>query len=91
MSRQSKNARNLSRARDITKMHKNGEKGPKQTTPKHGKKWTYRHNPTAMKALAEFVKGLSGKQEEANEKTSGKAILRKAGGASKMDIDPNDD
>lgn len=37
MSRQSKNARNLARARQISAMHKNGEKGPAKTTPQHGK------------------------------------------------------
>lgn len=31
MSRQSKNARNLAKARSITLMHKNGEKGPSRT------------------------------------------------------------
>lgn len=31
MSRQSKNARNLAKARQITAMHKNGEKGPART------------------------------------------------------------
>lgn len=31
MSRQSKNARNLAKARQITAMHKNGEKGPSRT------------------------------------------------------------
>lgn len=38
MSRQSKNARNLARARQISAMHKNGEKGAAKTTPQHGKK-----------------------------------------------------
>lgn len=78
MSRNSKNARNLARARQITAMHKNGEKGASKTAPQHGKKWTYRHNPDAMKRLAEFLKG-----EAPAEKTSGKKILRSAGGASK--------
>lgn len=31
MTRQSKNARNLAKARDVTKMHQNGEKGPVRT------------------------------------------------------------
>jgi hypothetical protein len=31
MTRQSKNARNLAKARDITKLHQNGEKGPSRT------------------------------------------------------------
>ena len=38
MSRQSKNARNLAKARQVSAMHKNGEKGPAKTTPLHGKK-----------------------------------------------------
>ena len=83
MSRQSKNARNLARARDITKLHKNGEKGPSKTAPKHNKKWTYRSNPASMKALAEFLKAKSGDVDAAKEKTSGKAILRKAGKAAR--------
>ena len=79
MSRQSKNARNLAKAKSITLMHKNGEKGPSKTAPAHGKKWTYRHNPDAMKRLAEATKPAEDKQE----KTSGKKILRKAGAAAK--------
>ena len=40
MSRQSKNARNLAKARAITLMHKNGEKGPARTgTSKKTKAW----------------------------------------------------
>lgn len=79
MTRQAKNARNKARAKAITLMHKNGEKGPSRTAPAHGKKWTYRSNPDAMKKLAEFLKG----PEDKAEKTAGKKILRKAGGASK--------
>lgn len=37
MSRQSKAAKLAVHAKQITKLHKSGEKGPKQTTPKHGK------------------------------------------------------
>lgn len=80
MSRNSKNARNLAKARQITAMHKNGEKGASKTTPLHGKKWTYRHNPDAMKRLDEAVKALSAVR---TNKTSGAEILAKAGGASK--------
>ncbi len=76
MSRNSKNARNLAKARQISAMHKNGEKGASKTTPLHGKKWTYRHNPDAMKRLDDMLKGT-----DPNEKTSGKRILRSAGGA----------
>ena len=76
MSRNSKNARNLARARDITRMHKNGEKGPARTTPKHGKRWGYRDNPEVQKRIAEMLKA-----ENPQEKTSGKKILRGAGKA----------
>jgi hypothetical protein len=54
MSRQSKNARNLAKARDISKMHANGEKGPARTSPAHGKKWGYRDNPEVLKRIAEM-------------------------------------
>lgn len=78
MSRQSKNARNLAKARDITKMHASGEKGPSRTTPLHGKKWGYRNNPEVLKRIAEMAKAA----EPSNEKTSGRKILRGAGKAS---------
>jgi hypothetical protein len=82
VSRQSKNARNIAKRKQITAMHKNGEKGPARTAPQHGKKWTYRSNPDAMKRLAEFLKGPE-QQDAADkkEKTSGKRILRGAGKA----------
>ncbi|MCB4344850.1 hypothetical protein LA345_13100 [Burkholderia vietnamiensis] len=38
MSRQSKNRQRIAAAKAITQLHKNGSKGPAQTTPKHGKK-----------------------------------------------------
>lgn len=37
MSRQSKAAKKAVIAKAITKVHKDGGKGPKSTTPKHGK------------------------------------------------------
>jgi hypothetical protein len=77
MSRQSKNARNLAKARDISKMHANGEKGPARTSPAHGKKWGYRDNPEVLKRIAEMLKA-----ENPQEKTAGKKILRGAGKAS---------
>jgi hypothetical protein len=80
MSRNSKNARNLAKARDITKMHQNGEKGPARTSPQHGKKWGYRDNPEVLKRIAEAIKAAN--VEEKNEKTAGKKILRNAGKAS---------
>lgn len=79
MSRNSKNARNLAKARSVSLMHKNGEKGPSKTTPLHGKKWGYRTNPEAQKRLAEAIKAMSAPAG----KTAGAAILAKAGGASK--------
>lgn len=80
MSRNNKNARNVARRKAITALHLKGEKGPARTTPTHTKKWTYRSNPAAMKALAEFVKAKNG-EADPKEKTSGKRILRGAGKA----------
>lgn len=84
MTRQAKNARNLAKARDITKMHQNGEKGPAKTTPLHGKRWGYRTNPDVQKRIAEMTKATSAAQSERAEKTAGRKILRNAGGASKQ-------
>lgn len=81
MSHNSKNARNLARARNFAAMHLKGEKGPARTTPLHGKKWGYRDNPEVLKRIAEALKA-SQPQEEKNEKTAGKRILRGAGKAS---------
>ena len=81
MSRNSKNARNLAKARAVTLMHKNGEKGPSRTTPKHGKKWGYRNNPEVLKRIAEMLKATSEQEAAKTEKTSGKRILRGAGKA----------
>lgn len=86
MSRQSKNTRLIALRKQITAMHKNGEKGPAKTTPKHGKRVTYRTNPATQKALAEFLKGTSAPAE----KTSGAAILRKSGGASRAFLEDED-
>lgn len=84
MSRNSKNARLIREAREMSKARQNGSPGPAQTTPKHGKKCGYRTNPAAIKALAEFLKGKSEEKQASGEKTAGKAILRKAGKASKQ-------
>ena len=62
MSSQSKNARKLAKAREITRMHKQGEKGPAKTTPKHNKRWTYRTNPETAKRIAEAMKASGEKQ-----------------------------
>jgi hypothetical protein len=59
-------------------MHQSGEKGPAKTNPQHGKKWGYRTNPDVLKRIAEALKASQPKEE----KTAGKKILRKAGGAS---------
>lgn len=80
MSRNSKNARNLARARQISAMRKNGEKGPSKTTPQHNKRWGYRTNPDAQKRLAEAVKAM-GAGSGRGGRTSGRQILEKAGGA----------
>ena len=37
MSRNAKNARVIKLAKEVSAMHKAGNKGPAQTTPKHGK------------------------------------------------------
>lgn len=81
MSRQSKNARNKAKAKEITSLHANGGKGPAKTMPNHGKKWTYRQNPDVKKRLDEQAKAAG--PVSAKDKTSGKKILAKAGGASK--------
>jgi hypothetical protein len=81
MSRNSKNARNLAKARSITLMHKNGEKGPARTTPSHGKKWGYRDNPEVLKRIAEMIKAEHESSGGKAEKTAGKRILRGAGKA----------
>lgn len=84
MSRQSKNAKNMARARQISLMHKNGEKGPSRTAPSHGKKWGYRNNPEVLKRLAELAKANAPQEEAKTEKTSGKRILRSAGKAAEV-------
>jgi len=47
MSRQNKAAKKRGLAEQITALHLKGEKGPKQTTPKHGKKNVQRKNNNA--------------------------------------------
>lgn len=78
MSKNSKNYQRLIKAREVAKMHLNGDKGPSQTNPQHGKKWGYRTNPEMQKRIAEMTKAAN---EQA--KTAGKKILANAGGASK--------
>jgi len=43
MSRQSKASKKQAFAKQITALHLKGEKGPKSTTPKHGKNPAKRH------------------------------------------------
>ena len=78
MSKNSKNAQRFDRAREMSKLHLKGEKGPARTTPQHGKRWGYRGNPEVAKRIAEMLKA----SQETN-KTSGKKILAGAGGASR--------
>ena len=77
MSRQSKNAKKLAKAAQITAMHKNGEKGPSRTTPVHGKRWGYRTNPETQKRVAEMLKATKAPTRGASK------ILDGAGSAAK--------
>lgn len=61
MSRNSKNARNLAKARAITLMHKNGEKGPARTGTSTKKNAWWQKG-----GYAEFVNGKGKKQQEAS-------------------------
>lgn len=62
MSRQSKNARNLAKARQITEMHKRGEKGPSRTgTTKKKNAWWQVGNGS----YSAFIKGKKTKPQEA--------------------------
>ena len=65
MSRQSKNARNLAKARQITAMHKNGEKGPARTGSSKKKNAWWQVGTGSYET---FVKGKSKpKREESAE------------------------
>lgn len=74
MSRQSKNARKIALAKQITAMHQNGEKMGK-TTSAHGKRWTYRGNPEIQKRIQEMSKSFD------SGKTSMRKVLEGAGAA----------
>lgn len=78
MSRNSKNAKNLARAKQISMMHKNGEKGPSKTTPLHNKRVGYRTNPANDKARSEFLKGIADAAAAA-AKTKKKVVLEGTG------------
>lgn len=86
MSKNSKNARVLAKARDISKLHANGEKGPTRTTPLHGKEWGYRNNPEVLKRIAEALAEALKASQPKEEKTAGKRILRGAGKASQPQV-----
>jgi hypothetical protein len=79
LSKNAKNARNLERARQYSKLRQAGNKGAAKTTPQHHKRWGYRTNPEVQKRLAEQLKTTS---TSTRVKTSGKKILEGAGGAS---------
>lgn len=85
MSRNSKNATRMAQAKAISKLHQSGGKGPAKTTPKHGKRWTYRSNSEIQKRIVEQQKAANAGQMTVRgkiAKTSGAAILAQAGAAS---------
>ena len=53
MSRNSKNAARIVKAREISKSRQSGNPGPASTAAKHGKRFTYRTNPEIAKRIAE--------------------------------------
>lgn len=61
MSRNSKNARRIAAAREMSKIRLGGGSGPSSTTPKHGKKNAWWQK---FRSYSEFVKGgkKAGKQ-----------------------------
>jgi hypothetical protein len=73
MSRQSKNTRNRSIAKQFSEQRKNGGSGPAKTTPQHGKRWGYRDNPARLKD--------QGAVSTKPQRTSGRRILDNAGAA----------
>lgn len=81
MTKQRKLEKKAAMAVTITRMHAAGEKGPKSTTPVHGKRHTYRSNPEIQKRIAEALKA-SQPEADKKDKTSAKRILRGAGKAS---------
>ena len=64
MSRQSKQAKNAIRDKAFSEGRKSGNPGPKQTTPKHGKKNTRWNHPETIKARAAVLRKFHDKQEE---------------------------
>lgn len=70
MSRQNKAAKNAVRDKAFSEGRKSGNPGPKQTTPKHGKKNTKWNHPETAKARAAVLGKFHDKQE-------GKTVLEK--------------
>ena len=64
MSRQSKQSRNLERAKEFSSLRKSGGSGPKQTTPKHNKKKTKWNSPETLKARAAILGKFHDKQSD---------------------------
>lgn len=81
MSRQSKNAKNMARARDFSKQRQSGSAGPAKTAAKHGKRWTYRTNPEIQKRIAEVIAASKGGQKPTGRGAAAKKILKGAGKA----------
>lgn len=69
MSRTSKNARNLAKAREFSRIRKEGGRSPSRTNPQHGKKnaWWQKFN-----SYGSFLKG--GKKGPRNEEATGNAV-----------------
>ncbi len=86
MSKNSKNAQRIQKAREMSALHVKGEKGPAKTTPKHEKRWGYRDNPEVQKRIAEMLKATQEAKGDKTEKTSAKRILRGAGKASQPQV-----
>jgi hypothetical protein len=82
MSRNSKGYRNVARRKANTLARKSGG-GAAKTKPLHNKRWTYRSNPEIAKRITEMLKATAASDVSSKTKTSGQAILAKAGGASK--------
>ena len=65
MSKNSKNAKRIQAAREMSATRKNGGKGPSKTEPKHGKKNAWWQK---FKSYSDFIKGgakAARRQEEA--------------------------
>lgn len=83
MSRQSKNAKNMLRAKEFTQLRKSGQHGPSSTNPSHGKKNVKWNSEETKKARA-MVLGKSSDDktnktvlEKINEKKEKKHLQRR--------------